>query len=736
MRHNENIKKMLAAGLLTLGASTASAQVVLPNSWNSTTNDWNSNTNWLLESGGTFIPNNNASTSFTPEYAVIDNGGTANISSPITEQPLAAILGDAVGMSGNVNMSAGQLTIDGLALTATDLGSIGRLVVGNAGSGTFTQSGGVISTSHGFVMNRLAGSTSTFTMSGGTFNAATVADVGGTTSIGAGGGETAVWNMSGGTFNQLQGEINVGDNNGSNSGIINMTGGTITTSVGDLDIAGLTGAQGVVNMSNNAVMNIGSGTWVGVGTDANTMARFSATDTASLTTVNFLMTQTANSLSTFSGNSSLTVSDTLNLSTGKFRVEGANVNINVANASLKGNYNLQIGAGGHSIINSSGTTILGGTLELDFDGVTPTLGDQWRIVTGSNAATGEFDTITGADLALGTKYATAKDGNNVDVAVEKALTLTYNTASGTTTITDYVGGVEVKGYTVSSDATLDTTAFNSMENAGIGNLEVAHASVNQLSELTSPDKGAATLTPGQVHDLGAVLAALEDSAAFGTKANAQGLNLEYVDGNNMLKQAIVTIEGTENNLVLHVDSATGEITLQNHSTKTVDLKGYTIKSANGDIDVAALTSIADGNADWDEANPTANQFSEIVSPDTDGALTLTPGQKISLGEGLVDNADQTLELELLLADTLESLTGVVLYDEMVASVAGDWDLDGDVDSQDVAIIQNHFGDNATLADLFDARNSISASAIAAIPEPTSMAMLLGALLATTKRKRA
>ena len=732
MRHNENIKRLLAAGLLTLGASTASAQIVIPNSWNVGDTTWNSNGNWLLESNNSFIPSNNEGLSFAPEYAVIDNGGTANVIDVVAEHPTAVSVGDAASMTGHMVVSGGHLYADAIEYTVEEFAMRGLVVIGNAGNGTLIQSGGLLESSHGFVMNRLAGSTSTFTMSGGTFNAA---KAGGTTSIGAGGGEAAIWNMEGGTFNQLNGEINIGDNNGQNSGILTMTGGIITTSAGDLDIAGLNGGQGIVSMSNNASMTIAAGTWVGIGTDSATMARFSATDTASLTTVNFLMLQTADSLSTFSGNSSLTVTDTLDLDIGKFRVEGSGVTINTNNVSLQGNYNLQIGAGGHSVINATGATSLGGTLELDFDGVTPAIGDTYRIVAGANKASGWFDNVTGKPLAEGAKYATLKDGGNVDIAVEAALTLSYNTASGSTTIKDVIGGVKLKGYTLNSDGALNSAAWHSLESASIGNLEVVFTGANQLSEIGSPELAAAEFATGQIHNLGSILSAIEDDTAFGTKASAGNLTLDYIGDDNLLRQAIVKIEGTENNLVLHVNTTTGEISLQNHSTKDVELRGYSIKSAEGDLDASGWVSMSeDGVAGWDEANPTANQLSELI--DVGETMELKAGTMISLGMGATAGLDESLVLEFLLGSDDAMMSGVVIYDDMVASLEGDWDLDGDVDAEDLAIVQAHFGDNATLSDLFAVRNNFGAvAAVTAVPEPTSLLLLAGALAAAGKRRR-
>ncbi len=734
MRHNENIKMLLAAGLLTLGAWDAGAQVVLPNSWNMGNADWNVNGNWLLESGGTFIPSNNENNEFTPEYALIDNAGTANISATIAEHPLAVVLGNTAGGSGHMVMTAGGLDIDGLDITTADLAYNGQLVIGNEGVGSFMMSGGTLNTTHGFIMSRSAGGSGTFTLSGGTVNSSGVG------SIGAGGGEAATWNMSGGNFNQLTGDLNIADDGGGNA-TLNMTGGAIDVVVADFDLGGSGSANAVMNMSNNASVNVGNRMWVGLG--AGTTSRLNVSGTASVTATQLIMNSAANAKITLSDQAS--VNSTANgivIRSGVLRTEGHQVDIQTGSLVLAGTYNPVINSNGASVIHANGAVTLGGRADLEFDGVIPNIGDSFRIIDGASGVSGSFDTITGADFGKGVRFATATADGNIDVVVETALTLTYNTASGRTTLTDYVGGIGMKGYSLSSsNDSLNAAGWVGVGAAGQADWDVVASGAGSVAELMEVGSGSVrTFAAGEMHDLGAILAAIENGTAFGDNVNDGGLRLRYSKGNGEVADAILTIEGTENNLVLHVDSATGQITLQNHSTKTVDLKGYTIKSEAGDIDVAALTGLADaGNAGWDEANPTANSFSELVSPDIDGALTLAPGQMISLGEGLVDDAEQSLVLEFLLDDgSTNVLTGSVQYDSLIAELEGDWDLDGDVDNDDLAVVMSHLGDNATLADLFAVRNNFGSSVagVVAVPEPASIALLLCGMAAATKRRRA
>jgi hypothetical protein len=180
---------LLCGVLVSMFATTLPAQT----NWVGTTGDWFEPTNWSTGS----VP--------TVQAAVIDNGGTAQImSGSASAQTLT--LGNAA--SGTLSQTGGTLNTDGLSLgtlagasgsyTLTTgtlkgrLGStVGTMTVGDSGSGTFTQSGGSVSAGTLQIALR-PGSSGSFTMSGGVANSSSQVDV-------ASGG-TGSFNQSNGQF--------------------------------------------------------------------------------------------------------------------------------------------------------------------------------------------------------------------------------------------------------------------------------------------------------------------------------------------------------------------------------------------------------------------------------------------------------------------------------------------------------------------------------------------------------
>ena len=93
-----------------------------------------------------------------------------------------------------------------------------------------------------------------------------------------------------------------------------------------------------------------------------------------------------------------------------------------------------------------------------------------------------------------------------------------------------------------------------------------------------------------------------------------------------------------------VNRSSGEISLQNRESVNINVKGYTISSAIGALNVAAWDSIADtgdqnsGNgfdptSVWTETSATNLQIAESANTGTGGVLQATTGNR-SLGEGL------------------------------------------------------------------------------------------------------
>lgn len=731
----KNMNKMLTAALLSAVCGTAHAQEFFANGWNNTgSGDWSTGSNWLLVSGTQDIPSSEFS-----EFAVINNGGTANVASAISNAPLALFIGEVAGQSGTLNISSGSLSIiadniltaeftaaaESRPAVAGTAGQIGRLIVGLGGTGNLNVSGGTLNVANGLTVSGAQGGTGTLMLSGtGIINATA-----GSSNIGAGGGEAATWTMTGGTFNQVAGDINIADNGGGNA-TLNMSGGIINAGA-DLDLAG-NGSRAVVNMSGNAQVNTTANTFFG--TDNASYLRMNLSDTASLTTGGLNANRGADSIVTFRDQSTLNVTGSLNFASGTIRVEGTQINLSVGTLNLGGRYNPVISSSGTSVIEYTTGATLGGELALEFDGVTPILGDSWTIAHGPSVATGDFNAITGPELGQGMKFEVQQSAGNVDVSVNAALTLKANTVAGTSSIIDYIGGSEITSYVIKSkNGLLDAVSWNSLQDAGASGFEEATPRSEQVSGLNLHESK--TFGAGEIHNLGGLIGNLGGALPFGQSLDADEFSLDYFTADGVAHSAILDITALKNTLVLTIDPTTGMAMVQNHSAETIELTSYVVTSTDGSLDVSGWDSLADqGESGWEEAAPTSNQLSEL---NLEELLVISPGQMIDLSQLMDTSKAQDLGFTFTLNGDESLLDGIVKYANLPSGFDGDLDFDNDVDADDLAIAQNGLGDGYTLADLFNVRNNFGAgsAAVTAIPEPSSLALFgLGAVAMLKRRK--
>ncbi len=148
---------------------------------------WNGDGNWTTDTGYW-----SAGAPSGTESGALIQSGTVTIDATCGDLTTNAVLVGWMGSS-SVNMTGGSLTVTGTGDVPIDAQS---LIIGeSATAGTFTQSGGIVTTNF-LVFNRQGGfATSTYTLSGGTLSTGSLINKGG----------TGVLNLDGGTFSTTGG---------------------------------------------------------------------------------------------------------------------------------------------------------------------------------------------------------------------------------------------------------------------------------------------------------------------------------------------------------------------------------------------------------------------------------------------------------------------------------------------------------------------------------------------------
>jgi Concanavalin A-like lectin/glucanases superfamily len=219
--------------------------------------------------------------------------------------------------------------------------------------------------------------------------------------------------------------------------------------------------------------------------------------------------------------------------------------------------------------------------------------------------------------------------------------------------------------------------------------------------------------------------------------------------------------------VLRVDRATGIVTFANPAGSSFNLKGYTITSASGELNISGWTSIDAGNGfdpdgTWTTSSLTATNIAEAVTGGTLDGGTIAGGASKSIGSAWLRTP---LATDLQFTYTLNggiTGTGIIEYTGAVPK-RSDLNGDGAINAADWAIFvtnngKNFTGDSTVAAYLkgdlngdfvsdysdyqlfktdFIASNGAGAfSALTGVPEPGAVPMaLLAALGAICFRRR-
>ncbi|TWT35282.1 hypothetical protein KOR34_01700 [Posidoniimonas corsicana] len=452
------------------------------------------------------------------------------------------------------------------------------------------------------------------------------------------------------------------------------------------------------------------------------------------------------------------------------RVVGPNVDYRTLSFTMAGGGTLAAGitGGTHSAVKSINAVGVAGTLLLEFDGVTPSVGDSWTLFD-APGVNGRFESIevTGAPaLPLGQTFVFEAEANGASthgvygrVSLEQQLVLKVNRDTGSVAIQNGPTGVDFDGYSISSElGAFNSALWNSLDNQGVSDWRESptDGSGSRLSELKPTGSTGVAAGPGI--ELGQVFQ-YPTPIEFGTEL--EDVAFEYYTPDGDVVQASVIYEGQKfhNNLVLVVDPADGRAQLVNDSPFAVSIDGYWVGSESGSLnpgnaDWSSLDDQNIGGGAWTEANPTGNSLVELQA---EGATLLAAGATYNLGT-LFDTAGvQDLVLQYLFPEDEEfTRFGAVDYRAVSDLLTGDYNGDGVVNAADYTVWRDSLGQDVApgsgadgngdgavnQADYNVWRSNYGSSiggglspAASPAPEPGAAALLIGCCVAGASRRR-
>ncbi|QDU55044.1 hypothetical protein [Aeoliella mucimassa] len=438
--------------------------------------------------------------------------------------------------------------------------------------------------------------------------------------------------------------------------------------------------------------------------------------------------------------------------------------------SLSGLLQQQITSTGLTAIQVGQSVNLGGNLEIDFSGFTPSSSGSWALIE-ANSVSGSFVDISAPGVTLqeglfwGTRTVSVGGGREAaELFVDTQLVLEVDADSGgVATIKSPVAGfpVSIEGYRIRSAAGgLNPAGWNSLDDLdGPGNDDggwrETPGTANQLAELNQD--GASSIDDAGV-SLGTIFMPGSPSA-FREAVPGTDLVFDYTLADGSVRQGLVNINSSYvNDLVLTVDPTDGDVKLSNPSGFAVEIEAYEIKSSMDSLVPGGWTSLddADGagsnDGGWRETPGSSSYLAEL---NEDSTLAVSAAGK-NLGS-IYDFATDARDLvfTFLMAGETEPLMGTVLYQEFTPSAAdlGDFNGDGLVNLADYTVWRDNLGGSAsalngngsgssvvTAADYeiwkdnfgADYTNGLSAVASSNVPEPNTallVALVVGGYFA-------
>ncbi|TWT36454.1 hypothetical protein KOR34_13600 [Posidoniimonas corsicana] len=342
---------------------------------------------------------------------------------------------------------------------------------------------------------------------------------------------------------------------------------------------------------------------------------------------------------------------------------------------------------------------------------------------------------TAAALPTGEAYAQDQD-----------LSIVINPRTGSASLRNDSGGpLSIDGYLlVAAQDTFDSVAWASLEdNATAGWLE-GQANDQIISEVNL--ESSLSIAAGESIAIGSPYDAFSPSEIGQVEPT---FDFTYsVEGVGVFPGEVEFSQ--RNNVVLVVDQATGEATLENQSEFDVSIDSYLVQSPTGVLDSGNWSRLANTVGGWAASPGTSTRIGEAH---LEGATLLSAnGGSLSLGSAvnagsLTDESDLLFQFSIAADGAVpgRSLVGGVLFGPaaIVPDLPGDFNSDGSVDAADYTVWRDGLGVTYQQSDYDVWRSNYGqtaasglAAAAQAAPEPGVSGLLaVSTLFAGASRRR-
>ncbi len=324
---------------------------------------------------------------------------------------------------------------------------------------------------------------------------------------------------------------------------------------------------------------------------------------------------------------------------------------------------------------------------------------------------------------------------------DEDLSIVVNPRTGAASLrNDSNAPIDVDGYLLRAGSTVfDPSAWNSLDEQGVSGWFDGPAAANRLGDTNL--LGSTSIQPGASLSIGSPYIPFEP-ASIGEAEPEFDFTYSVPGLGSFTGDVEFSVRNT---VVLVVDPATGEATLENQSEFGVDLDAYLIRSSAGVLSPTGWEPLQDSNPAWRKAAGAANRLAEgnllsstFLSPNG-GSLSIGSPIDLTL---LEDETDLALEYHVPGLGTL--VGGVLFAPSTIASLPGDYNNDGRVDAADYTVWRDGGSPDSTQAG-YDtwasnygavASPAAAAPGAASIPEPSGLGVAaLAAVIASSLRRR-